>query len=157
VAARGAIDRERSAAQPGGGAPRPAGARAAGARPLRQVRPDPLTPAAILAARIAALEAELRDLRRQQRDLLLVAIAASVQGHAFSAAELLAHAGVDDALRQALDGAGTPKRIGRRLQALAGREIGGLRLVRVGRDETGCIWAVHLHDAASLSVGGSVY
>jgi hypothetical protein len=111
----------------------------------------------ILAARIAALEADLREVRDQQRDAQLVAIADSVQGHVFSATELLAHAAVDGALRQALDGAATPKQVGQRLKALVGRAIGGRRLVCVGRDGPGCIWAIEIHDAAGVSGGVGAY
>jgi hypothetical protein len=121
------------------------------------IEPPAFSNLGILAARITALEAELHALRQQQRDLLLPAIAASVQGHVFSAAELLDHAAIDDGLRQALDGADTPQRVGRRLQRLVGRQVGGFCLVRAGRDETGCIWAVDLHDAAGHSVGGGAY
>ena len=87
----------------------------------------------VLSARLAHLDAG--DVP------FLAAIASSVQGRVFSAAELLAHAQVDDELRRVLAGR-TAKEIGRRLRALADRDIGGFTLARVTRDASGIVWSV---------------
>src|SRR4051812_22883033 len=47
---------------------------------------------------------------------LLTTIAASVQGHPFSAGELLAHAAVDADLAHALQGITSARQLGKRLQ-----------------------------------------
>lgn len=102
-----------------------------------------------LAARIRILTGTIHHLR-------LLAIATSVKNCAFSAVELLAHARLDADLRYVLNEATTPKQVGRRLVELARHPAGGLRLVRVDRDECGCIWSVEIQDAAGLSPDAAV-
>ena len=99
-----------------------------------------------IAARIAALERELADVRRLQREADAAVIARSVRGCVFSAAELLAHARVDPDLHEALHGATTPRQVGRRLAQLAGGALRGVRIVRLPRNGDGCIWTAVLHD-----------
>jgi hypothetical protein len=108
-----------------------------GRRPRRSARA-----AADIPTRIRALEAEIARLRAElDRDdgRFLATVAASVQGHVFTAAELMAHARHDEDLRRVL-GETTPKRLGKRLGRLAGRDHGGYTLACVDRDECGCIW-----------------
>ena len=100
----------------------------------------------------ARLEAALPATRA-----LLDAIDAAAQGRVFSAAELVAHAGVDARLADALRGM-SAKRVGKRLRAIAGRVCGGIVLQRVGREAGGTLWAVvqvaddHLHAPAGDSI-----
>jgi hypothetical protein len=92
----------------------------------------------MLAARIAALEAELQQLRQQQRADLLAAIRGSVApGVVFSSADLLRHAAVDPALAAAFSALNitSPRRLGKWLQRLRGSGI-----ERVGVDHDGAIW-----------------
>jgi hypothetical protein len=96
-----------------------------------------------LAVRIADLESELRR-------LTLTALATSVHGCAFSARELLDHARDDADLRSVLGDARTPKSVGRRLLAWSRYDGDGLRLVRVDRNEDGCIWTVEIQDDAGI-------
>ncbi len=76
-----------------------------------------------------------------ERPAAVQAIAAAVHGHVFTARELFQHARVDQALGAVLAGLRSPKQVGKRLRALAGRELGGLLLQRIGRDQSGMIWA----------------
>jgi hypothetical protein len=112
-------------------------------RPSASTRPPP--PPLTVAARIAQIEDTIQHLK-------LLAIATSVAGRAFSAAELLAHAELDADLRCVLEGATTPKQVGRRLRALADRTRGGLRLVCLGRENRGCIWSLQIHAEAGVSI-----
>jgi hypothetical protein len=107
-----------------------------------------------LATRIVRLEAErseldakLADLRRQQREedaeIAVLLIARAINGRTFSAVELLAHAGLDPELREALHGATTAKHVGRRLHELASATRSArVRLVRHSRNAEGCIWEI---------------
>jgi hypothetical protein len=79
----------------------------------------------------------------------LLTIAESVRGAVFSAQELLEHARHDAALVRVLGGATSAKRVGHRLRALAGRPLGGCRLVCVERNANGRLWAVEIHEATS--------
>ena len=78
---------------------------------------------------------------------LLRAIAATAGRVAFSSAELVEHAALPPAatLRAAIVAAvGTvnPRRLGKVLRAIEGREIGGLQVVREGTDREGVVWRV---------------
>lgn len=90
----------------------------------------------------------------------LAAIANAVAGRAFSANELLAHTAVDAELAQALRGVTSAHALGVRLGALAGQNVGGYTVQRIGRDQAGVIWAVTLselqHSGAGEDVGGGV-
>jgi hypothetical protein len=106
-----------------------------------------------LAARISQLERELAALRRQHADeedrRLVLAIVRSVGGAVFSARDLVAHARVDPALRDAL-GDMRPRRLGKRLARLTDRPLEGVTVRRVdGRDAHGCMWFVDIHDDRS--------
>jgi hypothetical protein len=105
---------------------------------------------ATLRDRVAILEGRLADTRGLEADIrdraFLVTIAAAVHNHAFSAAELLAHAHTDPELAAAVGGL-TPQQIGKRLQAAAVRPCGDLVLERVDRDAHGTIWALQVRGA----------
>jgi hypothetical protein len=125
----------------------------------RVARAVPPAAVSTRADRIRALRRELATLEQQQRDAddraLLVAIARAVRGHVFSIAELVAHATIDPPLREALGGM-RPKQLGVRLHRLAQASINGVRLRRVDRDTSGCIWEVHLHtEAGAHGVAGA--
>lgn len=99
-------------------------------------------------ARIAALEAELAQLRREQRDdddgAWLRQLAAAVDLECcFSVGDLLEHARIDPALGAALAGL-SAKQIGKRLGVLDGRELDGLRLVRIKENNAGWVWMIAL-------------
>ena len=102
-----------------------------------------------LAARIQALEGEIVDLQ-------LHAIAASVHNTEFSAAELLERTVVDPDVRYLLRNLTTPKQVGRRLLQLAAQPSRGVRLVRIARNEDGCIWIVEIQDDAGITLGAGV-
>ena len=102
-----------------------------------------------LGDRIRALEDDIHRLQ-------LLAIAVSVHGCEFSAAELLDQAQHDPDLRFVLRHARTPKQVGRRLAQLAALPNTGVRLVRIPRNEDGCIWVIEIQDDASVSRGGGV-
>jgi hypothetical protein len=90
-----------------------------------------------LAARIAALETELVELRQQQRTELVVTIAAVIgPGVAFSARELWEHRVISPALASVLAELGltSARQLGKKL-----RQLG---LERVGVDEHGAVWLV---------------
>ena len=112
----------------------------------RRVLPQALTkPAAAvpLGVRIARLKEDIHTLQ-------LLAIAESVRGCVFSAAELLAQARVDGDLRYVLRDAVTPRQVGRCLVQLAARPGHGVRLVKIDRNEAGCIWGIELQADAGL-------
>ena len=111
-------------------------------------------------ARIAALEHELRELRQQLHEQLLVTIAGIVGDRAFSARELWQHAQqVSLELREAFDQAGitSTRQLGKRLQRI-GRENGGgvptISLERLGADHDGAVWRVRV---LTDSQGGPSY
>lgn len=96
--------------------------------------------------RIAQLERELRALRQAERDdddgAWLRQLAAAVDvACCFSVTDLLAHAQIDPALAAALDGM-SPKRIGKRLDRLQDRDLDGVRLERLKKTNTGCLWVI---------------
>jgi hypothetical protein len=97
----------------------------------------------MLRARIAALKREIHELQ-------LLAIAASVNGCEFSAAELLERAALDADVRDVLEGLTTPKGVGHRLAHLAAQPGTCVRLVRSARNGDGCIWTVEIHSDAGL-------
>ena len=112
----------------------------------RRVLPQTLTrPAAAvpLGVRIAQIKDDIHTLE-------LLAIAASVHGCVFSAAELLEQARLDPDLQYVLRDAVTPKQVGRCLVRLAVRAGRGVRLVRIGRNEDGCLWACEIQADAGL-------
>lgn len=97
--------------------------------------------------RIAALEAELRDLKRERTvrhdAALLDALATAIPFEVvFNAGEVIAHAALYPDLAAAL-GAVMPRTLGRRLARVARLSpIAGVALECVGRDERGCIWQI---------------
>jgi hypothetical protein len=100
-----------------------------------------------LVAKVTALDAkldalfEIKPVATESVLAFVLAIAGTVGGCCFSAADLVAHAKVDDALRQALGGQSVVQ-IGLRLVALVGRPLGGFVVTRVKRVECGWLWAV---------------
>jgi hypothetical protein len=114
---------------------------------LRELRAGQL----MLNAKVDALRADLARRRVPPDDgPLLLAIATATAGRVFSSKELRAHARADADLAQAL-GRLSSRQIGKRLRALAGRDVGGFVVRRVGRDGDGTIWTVqvaHLHTGA---------
>ena len=95
--------------------------------------------------RIRALEAELRALRLLAVDELVQTIVRTIAGLelAFNAIEAWNHARlVSPELRQALDVAGitSARRLGKLFQQIQGRDVGGLRLERIGDDYHGAVW-----------------
>jgi hypothetical protein len=108
---------------------------------------------------LKALRADLardRDLPCHPDDAQFLAIvAAAVADRVFNASELRNHALVDEALRCAL-GNLSVQQVGIKLRALAGRDIGGHVVRRVGRDGDGVLWEVvqqlapDLHAAAGI-------
>ena len=99
-----------------------------------------------LPARIAALERQLAELRVQLDAQMLAGIVAVVRsGVAFSANELWRHRRVAPALQTLFDEVlriGSARRLGKRLQRMQGRDLGGFKLIRVGDDHNGAIWTV---------------
>lgn len=107
-----------------------------------------------LEALLELLVEEVRGLRadfaRQRgavddRGALLAPIAGYVKGTAFSAAEVIHHAAVvASPLREALAAAGVvnARQLGKWFRRIEGRDIGGLRLTRIGVDRDGVIWRV---------------
>ncbi len=110
---------------------------------------------AVIGERLAAVErevAELRALLTTSDRAFLHAVALAVDRQVFTAAELLAHARHDAALADVLRGL-SPKRIGKRLRSLVGREVGGLVLRRVERNAEGVVWEVQvISDLHQVSV-----
>ena len=96
-----------------------------------------------LGVRIAQIKDEIHTLE-------LLAIATSVEGCVFSSAELLERARLDTDLQYVLRDAVTPKAVGRCLVRLAVRAGRGIRLIRVGRNEDGCLWACEIQDDARV-------
>lgn len=99
--------------------------------------------------------AELDELRQQEQAELVMAIAAIVGGHNFTASELWAHAEqVSPDLRALFveHGITNPRRLGKRLQQIQRAQntsavvfSSGVRLERIGADhQVGAIWRVFL-------------
>jgi hypothetical protein len=115
---------------------------------LRPLKTTPPPAASVsLGDRIAANEAQIRELRRQQRAQFLVTIASVVPGHVdFNAAELFAFRAQSPALADAFTDLRirNARSLGRRLQQIdaASVECAGLRLRRLGHDHTGVVWAL---------------
>jgi hypothetical protein len=79
----------------------------------------------------------------ERASVLLKAIAEEVGDGLFSSRELVQHAEVvGGPLRAALTAlnATTPRRLGKRLEAIEGREFGGWAIQRLGADAAGVIW-----------------
>jgi hypothetical protein len=74
--------------------------------------------------------------------VLAGAIAAAMKARAFTAGEVCKFAAADATLSAALEAAraDTPQRLGKALQRLQGREIGGVRIARIGVDGCGAVW-----------------
>lgn len=98
----------------------------------------------MLAEQIAALEAALVLLKRRADDGLIVAIARAVGGRCFTACELVEHAAITPTLAAALADAGVTsgRRLGKRLERLAGYTVAGVSIVRLGRERDGLVWTV---------------
>lgn len=105
-----------------------------------------MTTTIALAARIEQLETELAALRQQLQAArdghLLLAIAAAVGDYAFTAAELVAHARVDVALRDALGPCVRPRQVGKRLSRLSSLHGSPFGLRCIGDSSAGCIWVI---------------
>jgi len=125
---------------------------------MRTARVPMPAPRPTLAARIAALEAELRALRRQQADALVLAIA-SVIGLdiAFSTRSLWRHRRVSPELHDAVRALGirNTRQLGARLHQRQDCDVDGLVLVRVGRDVDGVIWALTVRDDCHRDAGAA--
>lgn len=86
---------------------------------------------------------ERRQVPRDERHVALVqAIAAAAGTAAFTSAELLAHAQVEGALRDAINAACgmNGRKLGRALRRIEGLDQGGLVVERIGEDSSGVIW-----------------
>jgi len=101
--------------------------------------------------RVAALERAKPTPTGADRALLHTIAAVIGDAVVFSAADLFDFARHDPALRQALRGVHTPKRLGQWLRRLAGRSLDGCRLQRIDRREEGCIWCVAIQPDAGRS------
>jgi hypothetical protein len=104
-------------------------------------------------ARIQALEDELARLTRQRQaerdDAFLRALARSIGAVRFTSSDLVDAARFDPELRVALGLlARSPRRLGKRLRALASRRRPGVWLERCGRGDDGCMRQLHLPSAA---------
>ena len=113
-------------------------------RPLRLVPPPPPP---TLGERIAAVKAEIAALKRQLFAQFLVTVASVVPGHVdFNARELFALQDQHPVLTDAFVAlrVRNARSLGRKLQqiAAAGIDGAGLRLVRIGHDRGGVIWAL---------------
>jgi hypothetical protein len=107
-----------------------------------------------IADRLDALIAEVRAVRRllearqaprdDRHAALLQAIAGAAGTAAFTAAELIAHAQVEGALRSALMASCgmNARKLGRMLRRLEGAELGGYAIERCGEESAGVIWTV---------------
>ena len=104
---------------------------------------------ATLRDQVAVLEDQVRGLVEDDVTLMRTLVG-SVGATAFSSGELLEHARIAPELAAALRGCRRPQHVGKRLQALADRVLGGFVLRRVGRDHTGTIWAVQVADDLHL-------
>jgi hypothetical protein len=108
--------------------------------------PDPIEARfCSLERHVAELESRLTAVEPLTDAEFLKAVATSVKGRVFNTLELRRHARVDSDLRRAL-GTHTNLQLGKKLERLAGRPIGGFVLQRIKRDETGVLWAVGLAD-----------
>jgi hypothetical protein len=89
---------------------------------------------------------ERRHVPRDERHVvLLTAIAAAAAGTAFTTGELIAHAKIEGALREAIMmscGGLNGRKLGRLLRRLEGVELGGHAIERCGEDSGGVIWLV---------------
>jgi hypothetical protein len=95
-----------------------------------------------LGLQIAAVSAQLADLRARAADALVVAIVLVGEHHIFNAREVLVHAAIDLHLREALDTAGVTscRSLGHFLRRHDGRSVSGVRIVRAWNDYEGAIW-----------------
>ena len=73
--------------------------------------------------------------------LLVLAIATSLGGQAFTAADLRGHARLDADLARVL-GDRSVRQIGKRLRRMAGRTVAGLYVRRIKRESGGVLWHV---------------
>ena len=112
---------------------------------------------------VVELLREIRDLLRRAEDratgrrvprddrhvALVRAIAGAARGLAFTSAELIAHAQVEGALRDALVAcdALNARRLGKLLRRIEGVEIGGLVVERVGESGEGVVWVSRVSEA----------
>jgi hypothetical protein len=94
-----------------------------------------------LSARVARLEAE-RD--AGDAEAFLRRLFRTTAGESFNVESLRARAPIDPTVRgYFVHGAST---LAYRLRALAGRQCGAFHLERIGRDNRGTIWIVHMTD-----------
>lgn len=92
---------------------------------------------------------ERRSRPRDEDDLRVfhaMAVNQDVRSTRFSAADVIRHALVARALRDALTAADceNPRSLGRLFRRIEGREIDGLTLVRVGEDRHGLVWVLRV-------------
>jgi hypothetical protein len=105
-----------------------------------------------LLERIEHLEARLEALERRSRPRdaddtrVLLAVASSIGGRRFSAAEVIRDAPWAPELAEALEAADcdSPRSLGRLFARLEGRDLHGLRLERVAEDRFGIVWVVRV-------------
>ncbi len=83
---------------------------------------------------------------RAGAEALVQAIATAARGTCYAAGELYERRLVDEDLRRALEAhrINSPLRLGKRLEHLTNRVVGGVAIRRVGRDSAGAIWACEL-------------
>jgi hypothetical protein len=96
-----------------------------------------------LATQIHILEAKLRRLRLEAVDKLVHALVDAVAGTVFSSCDVWRHAQLaSPALRRALETMSirNARQLGKWLQQLQGRDVGGLVLERIGDDYLGAVW-----------------
>lgn len=89
------------------------------------------------------LEARRGPRDGSQHEPLVRAIAAAAGSAAFTVSELLQHALVDPALRDAINGL-SGRQLGRLLRRIEGQELGGLMVERLGEDGTGVLWVLRV-------------
>jgi hypothetical protein len=109
-----------------------------------------------LSQRIAALEQELRTLRRQQDERLFAAIVAVIGiGINFNARELWRHQRVRPALEAAFVELHitSARTLGKHLQRLVQVDLHGWRLVRLGADYLGAIWQLEKAESGAALSG----
>jgi hypothetical protein len=124
-------------------------------RPLRLLKTTrPPAGQVSLAARIAAHEAALVELRQQRRDeedgRLVRALVIGTRGGVFSVGDVFTRALFDPAVAAVL-GDMSPKQLGKRLARVVDREIEGLTVRRVVVGQTGWVWEIHINRNSGAS------
>jgi hypothetical protein len=115
---------------------------------LRAIRAEQTRQAGLLAEILRALERG-RGPRDSADGALLLAVAEAIGDRPWTSAQLVAHANVDPALREALTAADitSAQELGCVCRRLEGIAVAGLRLDRVGRSREGVLWRVRVCEA----------